>query len=298
MNTLTAAPREQVVHLPRQGVHLHTWRAGQSGPRVLLLHGFPQAGFIWLPVLKALGGQAQLLAPTQRGYAPSSCPSDDRAYQPKALVADLVELLEQEGAPFDLLVAHDWGGAVAWNLAAQRPDLLRRLMIVNAPHPATFLRGLLHDPVQQSASAYMNTLCRPGAAERLLADGGARLLQMFGPAPWLDAAQAARYRTLWEASLPTMLAWYRASPLRPPTTPDAAIHRITLPDAAVTVRVPTWVLWGEADTALPTGLLEGLERWVPQLHLERVPGASHWILHEQPERVLRMMQEALNRCQV
>ena len=118
--------REAMVALAATGQRLHTWRAGEQGPRVLLLHGFPEAGFIWQPVMQRLQGQARLLAPTQRGYAPSSCPAGDAAYRPRALVADLVALIEQEGAPVDLVVAHDWGGALAWNLAAQRPDLLRR----------------------------------------------------------------------------------------------------------------------------------------------------------------------------
>ncbi|MBQ0958016.1 alpha/beta hydrolase [Ideonella sp. 4Y11] len=290
--------REGVVALSATGQRLHTWRAGEQGPRVLLLHGFPEAGFIWQPVMQRLQGQARLLAPTQRGYAPSSCPEGDAAYKPRALVADLVALIEQEGAPVDLVVAHDWGGALAWNLAAQRPDLLRRLLIVNATHPVPFLRALREDPAQQAASAYMNTLCAPGAAERLAADDFQALwpfFEHFGPgsAQWLDTPLRERYRALWGASLDSMLAWYRMSPLRPPLTPQDPVMTLQLPDEAVTVRVPTRVLWGEADRALPPSLLGGLEAFVPDLTVERVPGASHWIVHEQPERVAQAIIDAL-----
>ena len=185
-----------------------------------------------------------------------------------------------------------------WNLAAQHPALLRRLLIVNATHPGPFLRALREDPAQQAASAYMLALCAPGAAARLLADEAAGLFGFFaawdGRAPaWLDDAQRAAYRTLWDASLDTMLAWYRASPLRPPQGPDDAVMALQLPDEAITVRVPTRVLWGEDDRALPPSLLDGLDRWVPRLHVERVAGAGHWIVHEQPERVAQAVRDAL-----
>lgn len=290
--------REVLIDLAASGVRLHAWRAGEQGPRVLLLHGFPEAGFIWQPVMARLQQQARLLAPTQRGYAPSSCPAGDAAYKPRALVADLVALIEQEGAPVDLLVAHDWGGALAWNLAIQRPDLMRRLLVVNATHPAPFVRALQTDPAQQAASAYMNTLCEPGAAQRLAADDF-RLLwtffEQFGirSDAWLDEAMRERYRALWGASLDTMLAWYRASPVRPPRSPQDPVMTLQLPPEAVTVRVPTRVLWGEADRALPPSLLDGLEAFVPDLQIERVPGASHWIVHEQPDRVAQAIADAL-----
>ena len=290
--------REDTIELPARNLCLHALRAGSAGPRVLLLHGFPEAGFVWAPVMEALQGEARLLAPTQRGYAPSSCPADPAAYHPRALVADLVALIESEGAPLDLLVAHDWGGALAWGLAAARPDLMRRLLIVNATHPAPFLKALREDPVQQAASAYMNALCAPGAAQRLLADGAAGLWAFFEgwdgrPPTWLDAPQRQRYLVLWQASLDTMLAWYRASPLRPPQSPEDAVMRLRLDPAAVTVRVPTRVLWGEDDRALPPSLLEGLEAFVPDLHIEREPGAGHWIVHERPGRVAQAIRDAL-----
>src|SRR5574343_228770 len=238
--------REDTIELPVRDLRLHALRAGSAGPRVLLLHGFPEAGFVWAPVMEALQGEARLLAPTQRGYAPSSCPADPAAYHPRALVADLVALIEAEGAPLDLLVAHDWGGALAWGLAAAAAGLW------------AFFEGW---------------------------DGR--------PPTWLDAPQRQRYLALWHASLDTMLAWYRASPLRPPQSPEDAVMRLRLDPAAVTVRVPTRVLWGEDDRALPPSLLEGLEAFVPDLHIEREPGAGHWIVHERPDRVAQAIRDAL-----
>lgn len=292
---------EERIELPGQGVTLQALRAGRQGPRVLLLHGFPEAGFIWAPVMQALQGEARLLAPTLRGYAPSDCPPEPAAYRVKTLQADLVALIEREGAPIDLLVAHDWGGALAWNLAAQCPQLMRRLLIINSPHPGLFLRALRADPAQQAASAYMNTLCEPDAAARLAADDFALLWSFFehfspaaaGPGGWLDEALRTRYRALWGRSLETMLHWYRGSPLRPPLSASDPVLTLSLPDAAVTVRVPTRVLWGEADRALPPTLLDGLEAFVPELRVERVAGAGHWIIHEQPACVVQAIRDSL-----
>jgi pimeloyl-ACP methyl ester carboxylesterase len=272
------------------GATLACRAAGPGRPRALLLHGFPEAAFVWDEVMQMLAPQVACVAPNLRGYPGSSAPADVAAYRAKALVADIVAAIEAlmggPGTPLDLLVAHDWGGALAWNLAVQRPDLIKRLLIVNSPHPATFLRELRHSPAQQAASAYMNFLCRPDAEALLTERGFARLwpfLTQGRAAPaWLTPPVRALYEHAWGQGLTGPLNYYRASPMRPPSSPADPLHTLVLPDEAVTVRVPTTVLWGEQDAALLPGLLQGLERWVPALEVVRVPDASHWIVHEQP----------------
>jgi pimeloyl-ACP methyl ester carboxylesterase len=271
-----------------------------DAPRVLLLHGFPQAAFVWDEVLDMLAPHAHGLAPNLRGYPGSSSPAETSAYRAKLLVQDVAALIEAftgNGArPLDLLVAHDWGGALAWNLAAQQPQLMRRLLILNAPHPATFLRELRHSAEQQAASAYMSRLCQADAEAVLAADDHAALLDFFGAAPWLTPALKARHRAAWThpgGGLRGPLNYYRASPLRPALGAGDALNTLDLPDDAVTVRVPTTVLWGEQDHALRPGLLQGLERWVPQLQVQRVPQASHWIVHEQPALVAAVVRSLL-----
>jgi len=281
------------------GITLSCRAAGPAGgPKVVLLHGFPEAAFIWDEVMQRLVGQARCVAPNLRGFERSSAPAAVEAYRAKHLVADIAALIESLGAPIDLLVAHDWGGALAWNLAAQRPALLKRLLMINSPHPATFLRELRGSAAQQAASAYMNFLCRPDAAALLAENDHARLwpfLTGMGDAAWLDESMRERYRAVWRQGLEGALNYYRASPLRPPLRPDDAIHTLVLPDEAVTVRVPTTVLWGEGDTALPLALLDGLEAWVPDLELQRVPGATHWLIHEQPALVAGTIARLLSR---
>jgi len=271
-------------------------------PRVLLLHGFPEAAFVWDEVLRLLAPDVAALAPNLRGYPGSSAPAEVAAYRAKPLVADLVALIEHLGAPLDMLVAHDWGGALAWNLAAQRPDLLRRLLIINSPHPATFLRELRDNAEQQAASVYMNFLCRPDAQTLLAERDFARLWPFFdgpdGPAPWLTDAVREQFRAAWGpggCGLAAPLNYYRASPLRPPVATDDAVCTLVMTDAAVTVNVPTTVLWGLQDKALLPGLLDGLERWVPQLTLQPLPQASHWMVHEQPVTVAASIRAALAR---
>jgi epoxide hydrolase 4 len=265
-------------------------RAAGSGaaPRVLLLHGFPEAAFVWDEVMARLAPRMRCVAPNLRGYERSSAPTDVSAYRAKHLMADIAALIERQGAPLDLLVAHDWGGALAWGLAAQRPELVRRLLIINSPHPATFLRELRDSPAQQAASAYMNFLCRPDAAALLAENDFARLWPFFtnmDGQSWLDDPMRARYRELWRQGLEGPLNYYRASPLRPPLSGADAIHTLVFPPEMVTVRVPTTVLWGEADSALPPALLDGLEAFVPRLDVRRVAGATHWLIHEQPALV-------------
>ena len=275
-----------------------TNRPGAAAPRVLLLHGFPEAAFVWDEVMERLAGVAHCVAPNLRGYERSSAPAGVEAYRVKHLVADVAALIEALGAPVDLLVAHDWGGAVAWALAAQRPQLTRQLLIVNSPHPATFLRELRDNPVQRAASAYMNFLCRPDAAALLAENDFARLwpfLTGMGGAAWLTDALRAQYRALWRQGLDGALNYYRASPLRPPLATTDAIHTLVFPPALVTVRVPTTVLWGDADTALPPALLAGLEAFVSPLELRRITGASHWIVHEQPALVADTIEQLVLR---
>ncbi|MGA0609467.1 alpha/beta fold hydrolase [Caldimonas sp. KR1-144] len=289
------------------GIRLSCRAAGRPGaPLIVFLHGFPEAAFIWDELLAHFGARYRAVAPNLRGYECSSAPAEPEAYRAKALMADLVALIEAlaPDGRAAAVVAHDWGGAVAWNLGIAQPQLLERLVMINSPHPGTFARELQRNPAQQAASAYMNFLARPDAAALLAENDFARLWPFFtnmGGEQWLTQALRERYRAVWRGDgssepgrgLVGPLNYYRATPLRPPSASDDAAQRVHLSDEQVTVHVPTTVLWGEADTALPPALLDGLERWVPRMDLIRVPGATHWILHEQPQAVIATIERAL-----
>jgi epoxide hydrolase 4 len=295
----------QCFELP-QGITLSCRVAGPVGAPVLVfLHGVPEAAFVWDALLLHFGQRYRCIAPNLRGFADSSAPAEVEAYRVKHLTADLLALINitSPGRPLAALVAHDWGGAVAWGFAVQHAEAIQRLVIINSPHPATFLRELQHSPEQQAASRYMTFLCRPDAQELLTENDFARLWPFFTnmaatmatkPADsWLTESVKDQYRTVWNQGLNGALNYYRASPLKPPQTPEDAVMKLSFTPEFVTVNVPTLVIWGEADTALPLGLLDGLEPFVPQMRLVRVPGASHWIVHEQPALVADEMGQFL-----
>jgi pimeloyl-ACP methyl ester carboxylesterase len=280
------------------GITLSCRASGARGrPVLVFLHGFPEAAFVWDTLLdhfaRPENGGYRCVAPNLRGFEKSSSPAEVSAYRARNLVQDIAALAAAEGAPLDCLVAHDWGGAVAWGIANQLPHLTRRLAIVNSPHPGTFLRELQSSPAHQQASAYMNFLVRPDAESILAQDDYRRLWGFFtGPdgAPWLTEAVRQQYRDVWDgpdggppgAGLRGGCNYYRASPLRPPRPEDPAAAGVTLPREMLTVDIPTLVLWAMDDVALLPSLLDGLDGYVPRLTLERVPGASHWIVHERP----------------
>ena len=287
-------------HLLPNGITLSCRSAGSAGrPVLMFLHGFPEAAFVWDALLlhfsQAEHGGFHCIAPNMRGYERSSAPAGAAAYRAKHLTQDIAALIGEvcgKDGQLAALVAHDWGGAVAWNLAAARPELMARLAIINAPHPGTFLKALQHSPAQQAASAYMNFLIRPDAEVLLAEDDYRRLWNLFtgmgavdGPQAWLSDTLKEQYRAIWRAGLTGALNYYRASPLRPPRAEDPAAAAVTLPPEMLTVKVPTLVLWATGDTALLPELIDDLPAFVPQLTLERIDGATHWIVHEQPALV-------------
>ncbi len=294
------------------GIALSCRATGEKGrPTLVFLHGFPEAAFVWDGMLehfaKPENGGFRCIAPNLRGFENSSAPTDVSAYRPKHLVADIAALIATESGQLACLVAHDWGGAVAWNLAASQPHLAKKLAIINSPHPGTFLRELQHSPAQQAASAYMNFLIRPDAEKLLAEDDFRRLFEFFTPyssvkassgaekgpritPDWLTPAFKAQYRDVWQRGLTGPLNFYRASPLRP--GPDIA--KLVIPRELLEVHLPTLVLWGMGDIALPPGLLDGLQDYVPHLQLKKIEDATHWVIHEQPAVVTRYLQEFLS----
>jgi epoxide hydrolase 4 len=286
------------------GITLSCRAAGQKGqPVMVFLHGFPEGAFVWDGLLAHFAKLGyRCIAPNLRGFEKSSAPTDAAQYRAKFLVQDIAALIAMEspGQPLACLVAHDWGGAVAWNLANQLPQLMQRLCIINSPHPGTFLRELRDSPAQQAASAYMNFLIRPDAEKLLAEDDYRRLWEFFsqkfaqgGGDGWLTDAVKAQYRAVWNHGLTGGCNYYRASPIRPPTASDPGAAAITLPREMLTVNLPTQVIWGMQDIALPPALLEGLDDYIQNLQVHRVAAASHWIIHEQPALVARVVTEFL-----
>jgi pimeloyl-ACP methyl ester carboxylesterase len=281
-------------------MRLHYAAAG-AGPLVLLLHGFPEFWYEWKVLLAELGRARRAIAPDLRGYNLSSKPPTVEDYRAWNMVEDIRLLADHLGVERFALVAHDWGGAVAWSFAAAHPDRLQRLVVINAPHPLTFARELRDSPAQRQASAYM-TLFRSAKAERVLSENNYARLQRMTLDTWAANGAVASdedrraYLDAWSqpGALTGSLNYYRASPLHPPEPCAAPAAWTELDAAALHVRVPTRVIWGERDQALLTGNLEGLDAHVDRLEIVRIPEGSHWIVHEQPERVGRLVGQFLD----
>lgn len=279
------------------GIRLHAKVCGPEGAPVLLfVHGFPEFWFTWRHQLSEFASTHRCVALDLRGFNLSSQPADVAAYKASNILADLRAVIQQLGGAVEAVVAHDWGGALCWNLAAQSPELLRKLVILNAPHTVLFAHAMAHDPAQMAASQYMNTLRREGAEARLAGDEFASLRRMLGPLE-LNPDERAQYLACWRLGLRGGCNFYRASPLHPdtPDTPGAmaAVAQQLKPED-FTVRVPTQVIWGLGDSALRPVLLEGLNAMVPNLRLHTIADAGHWLPHANAAEVNRVLREFLN----
>jgi pimeloyl-ACP methyl ester carboxylesterase len=268
-------------------------------PLVLCLHGFPEYWAAWAGVMEAFAGDFFLAAPDQRGFNLSFRPQGEEAYRTKRLVADIAALADRLSPqrPF-VLAGHDWGASVAYAYAFAHPGRVSHLVIANGAHPVCFQRAILEDAGQRAASQYFHTLRAPGAAARMAENDFARTLKMlagFSRTDWLTPALAAQYRAAWAqpGAMEAMLHWYRSSPILVPRPDEEAgdAPLLSVPAERVTVAMPHLVVWGEADEALRPACLEGLDRFAPDLTVRRVPDAGHWILHEKPGEVARLMRE-------
>ena len=278
------------------GIRLHYVTAGR-GPLILFVHGFPEFWYEWRKQLSEFGRDHQAVAPDMRGYNLSVKPAELSQYRVPNMVEDLRVLATHLGHERFVLVGHDWGGVIAWAFAIAHPELLERLIIINAPHPAIFDRELRENPAQQNASRYMLTF-RSAEAEGLLsADNYARLVEVLSRdlGDRFTAADRAAYLEAWSqpGALTGGLNYYRAAGVGPPGRDGAPARTFAGDVGWLTVRVPTLVIWGERDHALLTGNLDGLERFVPDLTIERIPNGSHWVVHEHPELVNRLIRNFL-----
>jgi pimeloyl-ACP methyl ester carboxylesterase len=283
------------------GIRMHYVTAG-SGKLILFAHGFPEFWYAWRAQLEEFSGDHHAVAPDLRGYNLTSKPEAVDQYRPKCLIEDLRALSILLGAEKFVLVAHDWGGAVAWGFALAHPDLLEKLIIVNAPHPGVFARLMHSHPAQQAASQYMRMFCTPEAEEILSRDGYQALIDIVLTSGlkrgYFNAEDRQAYLDAWSqpGALTGGLNYYRASRLIPPAPGSPApASELVLDTAALTVRVPTLVIWGERDTALTTANLDGLDEFVPDLTVRRIPDANHWVVHQKPDLVNGYIREFLGR---
>ncbi|HEX9939831.1 MAG TPA: alpha/beta fold hydrolase [Longimicrobium sp.] len=275
------------------GVRLHWVEAG-TGPLVVLLHGFPEFWYEWrhqIPALAAAG--FRVAAPDLRGYNLSEKPKGVGSYRVSVVLEDVVALIRHLGAGRAHVAGHDWGGVIAWRLGIRRPEVVERLAVINAPHPAVFARELMH-PRQFLRSWYAGFFQLPLLPEAVFrANGHAMLERILRNSPRRPGAYTDDDIRLYKeavsqpGALTAMINYYRAFGRR--TARGRHEGDGAGGDGDGVVRRPTLVIWGEQDSALNTHNLDGLERYVPDLRIERIPDASHWVPADAPERVNELL---------
>jgi pimeloyl-ACP methyl ester carboxylesterase len=265
------------------GVKLHYVEQGK-GELILFLHGFPEFWYEWKDLVPAFAKDHHAVAPDMRGYNLSEAPEAVESYRVPVIVEDVRALAVKLKARKFVLVGHDWGGVIAWAFAAAHPEMLSKLVIVNAPHPTVFARELANNPAQQKASSYFNLFNSP-QAEKFLAQNDFATLQGLMK-PWASPADLQEYVTNWKRGLTGGLNYYRAARLHSPVDGAAGTPANELP-AMKPIETPTLVIWGEKDTALLTGNLDGLDQYVTHLTVRRIPDGTHWVIHEKTAEVIQ-----------
>jgi pimeloyl-ACP methyl ester carboxylesterase len=256
----------------------------------LALHGFPEFWYSWRRQIPALATAGfRVLAPDLRGYNLSDKPPGVSAYRVEVLLEDVAGLIHRTGEEKASIAGHDWGGVLAWFFAMRHPEMVDRLVILNAPHPAAYRREL-RSWTQLRKSWYLFLFQVPGLAELLIGAGDYDLVgrmlrrqpvhrEAFSP----EDVRHYKHALARPGALTAALNYYRAM-----GNPMHRSERETVP-----ITAPTLLLWGERDSFLSIRLTEGLNAWVPNLHVVRFPDVSHWIQNDAPERVNRSMIDFL-----
>lgn len=295
-----------------------------SGARrgtIVMLHGFPEFWYCWKHQIPEFARDFRVVAPDLRGYNLSDKPEAVEAYRMPHLVGDVRGLIDALGEERVVLMAHDWGGALAWAFAASHAERLSHLIILNAPHPSLFMRDIVLQPGQQESSQYIHML-RSERAEDVLSRDDFKLMKKFifssMKTPYgVSAEDEAMYVEAWsrQGAIRGSTNWYRAMPAPPPdlsaqaSSPgDSGSKDSSSPSSSLTpaqaaalariprimIRVPTLVVWGMQDHALLPTLLEGLDEFVPDLTIVRIEEGTHWITSDCPDEVNRAVRAYLD----
>jgi pimeloyl-ACP methyl ester carboxylesterase len=272
-------------------VRLHYVEAGE-GPLVVLLHGFPEAWFGWerqIPMLAEAG--FRVVAPDMRGYNLSDKPEGWRNYERPKLSGDVAALIRHLGVEKAHVVGHDWGAIVAWYTAIDHPEVVERLVALDAAHPRK-LGWAVRSPRQLLKSWYVLLFQIPRLPEIAARAGNWRLLrdpfENDARAGAFDREAIERYLEAWSrpGAITAQINYYRAGIRR--------LRTSLTPDANPPVAAPTMVIWGENDRYGLPAMARPDRDWVPNLErVEILPGASHWVQHDEPERIGELLTEFL-----
>ncbi len=263
---------------------------------IVFLHGFPQFWYMWRDQLTDFGEDYLAVAPDMRGYNLSSKPLEIEKYKMELLVEDMRALV-QEHLGYDkfILVGHDWGGIVAFAIANQYPELIEKFIIINAPHPSVFARLLSKNKDQQSSSQYVLFFRSENAEKTLLGNECAMLLNII-KTPDMEFSEDDRLIYIEGFQQPGAITgglnYYRAAGMNAPSQGEqiSDVPNTSMMEP-VMINVPTLIIWAESDSALTIHNLEGLDEFITELKVKRIPKASHWVINEQPQVINKLIRE-------
>lgn len=277
-------------------IKLHVLTDGpNNGPSVILLHGFPEFHYGWRKQIPALVSAGfRVIVPDQRGYNLSEKPKGISSYDVDILAKDVIGLLDHFGMEKTFLVGHDWGAVVAWTIALNYPERLKKLAILNVPHPDVMTRFILENAEQRKKSWYVFFFQIPLFVEWTLSRGNfrnmARMLVGSGRKSTFSADDLTEYKKAWSqrGALTGMVNWYRAIFRR---SFKHVLQWKNVP--ARRVKVPTLMLWGKRDVALSHEMVEPSIALCDEGEAVFFDKATHWVQHDEADEVNRRLIEFL-----
>lgn len=272
------------MEIQANGIKFHCVTEGQ-GDLVLLLHGFPQSSYAWRHQIPSLAKHFKVVAPDLRGYGETDRPEGVENYAMHILVQDIAGIIKALGYEKAHIVGHDWGGAIAWRFAQEHPELVNKLIVLNAPFPQIFIKALRGNFAQMRKSWYIYFFQLPGLPEALFKWRSKQIikgvLQGTGARPGTFTKEdLQKYTAALErpGAFKAVLNYYRAALRGKPPSGDGK------------VTVPTLLIWGEKDQALGKDLTFGMKKYFTNgLKIEYLPESSHWVVEEEPEKVTALI---------
>lgn len=277
----------ELVDIEANGFTFTCRRAGNSGPGVILLHGFPETSHMWTPLLERLAAAGyRALAPDQRGYSAGARPEGAENYHYQHLAADVIALADAEGFETFHLVGHDHGAGVGWSCVFDHPERVMSWCALSVPHIAGFADAIRNDPDQQERSQYIQFFQQPGAAEAQFSANDFEPLRGVWSAS--DAREVDAYLEVLTqpGALTGALNWYRGS---------LNLDQESAADRVRDVSTPTLLIWGNQDRAIGRTGVERSEQYMKGPYRFVELDAGHWLIQEETERVCGEIMDHLER---
>jgi len=275
-------------YIETNGIKLHVMEAGPAdGPMMLFLHGFPEFWYAWRKQIGYFAERGYLVVvPDQRGYNLSDKPKGIAAYKIDELAKDIVGLIDAYGREKILLVGHDWGASVSWWVSLKYPERISKMVILNVPHPKVMARQMFSNPDQMQKSWYIFYFQLPGAVEKLAQATNYQwvlnLITSNAHPGAFTPEDLEKYRTAFAqpGAFSAMVNWYRASVQTQQEQPKS-----------FDVDVPLLFMWGEEDIAMLAQMADESMPYCKNGKLIKMPGVSHWIQHEEADKVNGLIEE-------